>query len=597
VPNRLQGSLSPYLLQHATNPVDWWQWGPDALAEARRRDVPLLISVGYAACHWCHVMAHESFSDPEVAAAINAGTVPVKVDREERPDVDATYMRATVAMTGQGGWPMTVFAAPDGTPFHAGTYYPREHFLALLAAVDQAWTERRSAVLEQGAAVVQACVAGGIRLDDVTRVCPIGGPCPPVSPVEPQTLDMAAAALLRDADHVHGGFGGAPKFPNQPALAFLLAHHRRSGNGAALAATVRAAEGMAAGGIHDQLAGGFARYSVDATWTVPHFEKMLYDNALLLDTYLDLADITGRQRFADVADGIARFLVEDLGTPEGGFAAALDADTDGVEGATYVWTPAELTRILGPDDGAWAGDVFGVTPPGTFEAGTSVLQLPAEPADRSRFDRIRELLLTVRSERPQPLRDDKVVACWNGLAISALTRYGAARNAPWAEMAADRAAVLLRDLHVADGRVRRVSRGGRAGESLGLLEDHAAVAAAFLARSTSAGDDWATRAGELVQTIADRFTDPAGRLRDTADDAETLAFPTTELTDGPLPSGTALAADVLREYGRRTGDDRYDDLLWRTLAGASRIIGQHPRFAAGLATVAESAVVQDGIEG
>ncbi|WP_037362191.1 thioredoxin domain-containing protein [Nakamurella lactea] len=592
MPNRLRHSLSPYLLQHADNPVDWWQWGPDALAEARRRDVPLLISVGYAACHWCHVMAHESFEDSEVAAAINAHTVPIKVDREERPDIDSVYMQATVAMTGQGGWPMTVFAAPDGTPFHAGTYYPREQLLRLLAAVDEAWTHRRAEVLAQGNAIVDACSTGGPALTDVTRVCPVGGPCPPVAPVDSRKLDAAAAALLRDIDPVNGGFRGAPKFPTQPALQFLLAQHHRTGDGATLTAVARTGERMARGGIHDQLAGGFARYSVDATWTVPHFEKMLYDNALLLSTYLDLFEATGREYFGGVADGIARFLIEDLGTPEGGFAAALDADTGGVEGATYVWTPQQLSEVLGESDGNWAAEVFGVSPAGTFEAGSSVLRLPEDPLDAGLFSSVKKRLLAARRERPQPLQDDKVVACWNGLTIVALTRYATVRGSDLADAAAERAAELLRDVHLADGRVARVSRHGRVGTAAGILEDQAAVAGAFLARSRSAGgagEHWAAAARSVVDAMLAHFVDEAGRFQDTADDAEILAYARTDVTDGPTPSGTALAADVLLAFAAATGDAGFDDQLWRTLAGASEIISEHPRFAAGLAAVAERA--------
>ncbi|MDQ6659103.1 MAG: thioredoxin domain-containing protein [Actinomycetota bacterium] len=595
--NRLASSTSPYLLQHAQNPVDWWEWGSQALAEARRRDVPLLISVGYAACHWCHVMAHESFEDSEVAAAINAGTLPVKVDREERPDIDAVYMHATTAMTGRGGWPMTVFATPAGAPFYAGTYFAREHLLRLLAAVGEAWTHRRDEVIAQGSAVVQACASSELRPTDVSRVCPIGGPCPPVSPVDAAVLDKAADSLRSAHDTLNGGFGGPPKFPTQPALAFLLAHHRRTGDAGSLTVVSHTALRMARGGIHDQLAGGFARYSVDSSWTVPHFEKMLYDNALLLATYVQLWRATGEEFFGRVADGIARFIVDELGTPAGGFAAALDADapgTDGasVEGASYVWTPAQLIETLGSDDGRWAAEIFGVTESGTFEAGASVLQLPDDPDDAHRFADVRARLLVARRQRPQPLRDDKVVAAWNGFAITALTGYAAARAAAWADEAADRAARLLLELHVVQGRLRRVSRNGRVGTAAGILEDHAAVTTAFLARHTSVnGGPWLAAAGALVDTMSEHFTDEFGIFSDTADDAEVLAYRRTDLTDGPTPSGTALAIDALRRIQLVIGDEVASDLAWRTLAGSSALIADHPRFAAGLATVAEDWVV------
>ncbi|MGH8794493.1 MAG: thioredoxin domain-containing protein, partial [Stackebrandtia sp.] len=465
--NRLGKAMSPYLRQHAGNPVEWREWGAEALAEARRRDVPLFISVGYAACHWCHVMAHESFEDESVAEKVNAATVPVKVDREERPDVDAVYMQATVALTGQGGWPMTVFATPEGTPFYAGTYFPREHFLRLVDAVSDAWTRRRDDVLAQGNAIVEACAASGPRLADVTEACPIGGPCPPTPPVDEAVLDASAAAIRRSHDPVNGGFGDAPKFPTQPALAWLLDHHAATSEPDSLAVVRHTATRMARGGIYDQLAGGFARYSVDAEWVVPHFEKMLYDNALLLDLYRRLADGEDAELFDRVAGQTARFVVEDLGTPEGGFASALDADADGVEGSTYVWTPTQLREVLGEVDAEWAAEAFAVTPRGTFEHGASVLQLPREPDDPARFAEVASRLLAARGARPQPERDDKVVAGWNALAIKALLAYADGRDAPWAVEAAQRAARLLVDAHLTDGRLRRVSRDGVAGVAEG----------------------------------------------------------------------------------------------------------------------------------
>jgi uncharacterized protein YyaL (SSP411 family) len=590
--NRLGDALSPYLLQHADNPVDWWPWGEAALAEAKRRDVPLLISVGYAACHWCHVMAHESFEDESVAAIVNAETVPIKVDREERPDIDAVYMQATVAMTGQGGWPMTVFATPDGTPFFAGTYFPEPHFRQLLEAVKEAWTNRRDDVVSQGNAIVEACAAGGFTLADVRMSCPIDGPCPPVSPIDTDTLDAAAAALHKAYDPVNGGFGGSPKFPSQPALSFLLRHHDRTGDDTSVNIVAHTAQRMARGGMYDQLAGGFARYSVDAEWVVPHFEKMLYDNALLLDTYVDMHRRTGSEFFAAVADHTARFIVDDLATPQGGFAAALDADTGGVEGATYVWTPAQLVDVLGETDGQWAADIFDVTAHGTFEHGSSVLQLPADPNDRQRFAQIKERLLAARKQRPQPHRDDKVVAAWNGFAIAALSRYATHRAADWADAAAEQAARLLCDSHLVDGRLRRVSRDGRIGEAAGILEDHAAVALGFLARYTATGDHrWLDHARTLLDVMLARFTDELGNFHDTADDAETLVSRPSDPTDGPTPSGTALAVEALRAFHEATGDQTYQDDAWRALAATAPVIAGHPRFAAGLAGAAERMVV------
>lgn len=363
--NHLAGSTSPYLLQHAGNPVDWWPWGEEAFAEARRRDVPLLISVGYSACHWCHVMAHESFEDPGTARLMNEHFVNVKVDREERPDVDAVYMGATQAVTRQGGWPMTVFATPDGHPFYCGTYFPRPHFQRLLQEVHRVWTGDRESVLSQGAKVVEA-------LNDNTALP--SGPLP-----GPETLARAMDNLRESFDPVRGGFGGAPKFPPSMVLEFLL----RSGEREMSARTL---EAMARGGIYDQLGGGFARYSVDAGWVVPHFEKMLYDNALLLRVYTHWWKAGGGDLARRVALETADWLLREMTTPEGGFASALDADSEGVEGRFYVWTPDQLGEVLGADDGRWATGLFEVT--GTFEHGTSVLQLPRDPDDPARYERV-----------------------------------------------------------------------------------------------------------------------------------------------------------------------------------------------------------------
>ncbi|CAM3276286.1 thioredoxin domain-containing protein [Stackebrandtia soli] len=593
--NRLVGALSPYLQQHAGNPVDWWQWGEEALAEARRRDLPVLISVGYAACHWCHVMAHESFEDDEVAAKINALTVPVKVDREERPDVDSVYMAATVAMTGQGGWPMTVFAFPDGTPFYAGTYYPKDQFLRLLDAVHDAWTSQRPQLTAQGTAIVEACASSGPPLADVTQVCPIDGPCPPVSPVDEADLLAVLPALDAAFDERNGGFGRAPKFPNQPALAYLARLHDHNGDSRALEIAETCARRMARGGIYDQLAGGFARYSVDSTWTVPHFEKMLYDNALLLSTYTDLYRRTEDDFFRRVAEETARFVIDDLGTDNGGFASALDADTEGTEGATYVWTPEQLTDVLGDDDGAWAAETFGVTSDGTFEHGTSVLRLLGEP-DPARLADVRDQLAAARRGRPQPARDDKIVAVWNAFAVIALGAYAEATGDEWADSAADRAARLLADLHVDGDRLYRVSRDGRRGDSAGVLEDYAATVLAFASRGTrSAGDDadhWFRLADTLAESMTARFTADTGAFFDTAHDAEALVHRPSDTNDGPTPSGWALAVSALSGHAVWAGErgdsdaDRFHDTAWRGLAAVVPAIRQQPRFTAGLATAA-----------
>ncbi|GAB1645155.1 thioredoxin domain-containing protein [Krasilnikovia sp. MM14-A1259] len=581
--NRLGDATSPYLLQHAANPVDWWPWCDDAFAEAKRRDVPVLISVGYAACHWCHVMAHESFEDDEVAALVNDGFVAIKVDREERPDVDAVYMTATQAMTGQGGWPMTVFATPDGEPFFCGTYFPKPNFLRLLASVCTAWDEQRDGVLQQGAAVVQA----------IGRAHPAGGTDAPISA---DLLDTAAKRLTTEHDRQYGGFGGAPKFPPHLALLFLLRHHQRTGSAEALEIVRHTCEQMARGGIYDQLAGGFARYAVDQTWTVPHFEKMLYDNALLLRVYTQLWRLTGDEFARRIADETAAFLLRDLGTESGGLASALDADTDGVEGLTYAWTPAQLTEVLGERDGAWAADLFRVTGTGTFEHGTSVLVLgrdidAADPELVRRWRDVRARLLTARAARPQPARDDKVVAAWNGLAVTALAEHGAVTGASSSREAAVALAGVLADRHLVDGRLRRVSRDGVAGAPAGVLDDYGCVAEAFCAvHQITADGRWLQLAGRLLDVVLARFGAPGGGFHDTADDAEQLVTRPADPTDNATPSGLAAACAALIAYAALSGQTRYREAADAALATVGRVIGGHPRFAGYSAAAAEAAL-------
>jgi uncharacterized protein YyaL (SSP411 family) len=593
--NRLATATSPYLQQHADNPVDWWPWCDEAFAEARRRDVPVLVSVGYAACHWCHVMAHESFADEGVARLMNDNFVAVKVDREERPDVDAVYMTATQAMTGQGGWPMTVFATPDGTPFFCGTYFPRPNFLRLLQSVATAWRDQREAVVQEGAAVLEA--VGGAQA--------VGGPS---SPLTADTLDAAAGQLAEEYDAVHGGFGGAPKFPPHMNLLFLLRHHQRTGSARALEIVRHTCEAMARGGLYDQLAGGFARYAVDATWTVPHFEKMLYDNALLLRVYTHLWRLTGDRPAARVARDTARFLVEELQLPGHGFASALDADTDGVEGLTYAWTPAQLVEALGEDDGRWAADLFDVTDQGSFEHGSSVLRLArdvddADPAVRRRWSDVVARLLAARRDRPQPQRDDKVVAAWNGLAVTALAEFARAvrsagpdddpqltgRVADAAEAAVRHCAEYLARVHLVDGRLRRVSRDGVVGDPAGVLEDHGCVAEAFCAMHQVTGEGrWLELAGGLLEVALARFAAGDGGYYDTADDAERLVTRPADPTDNATPSGLSSLAAALVTYSALTGEPRYLEAAEAALATVAPIVGRHARFTGYAAAVGEA---------
>ena len=581
--NTLGLATSPYLRQHADNPVHWRQWTPQALADAAARDLPILLSVGYAACHWCHVMAHESFEDDVVAAVMNAGFVCIKVDREERPDIDAVYMNATVALTGQGGWPMTCFLTPDGRPFFCGTYYPKDAFLQLLSAISATWRDRRGEVEE-----ASGRIAGELR--QMAAGLPGGGP-----DVAPALCDHAIAVVLGDQDAVHGGFGGAPKFPPSAILEALLRNYERTGSPAALEAVARTGNAMARGGIYDQLAGGFARYSVDNAWVVPHFEKMLYDNALLLRAYAHWARRTGDQLARRVAAQTAGFLLDELA--DGAmFTSSLDADADGREGSTYVWTRAQLTELLGADDGPWAAEVFAVTESGTFEHGTSVLQFPTDPDDPQRVDRVRPALLAARLTRPQPGRDDKVVTSWNGLAITALAEAGVALGDPGLARAARDCAEALLDLHVVDGRLRRASLGGVVGDSAAILEDYAMLATGLLVLYQLTADDaWLTRATGLLDIALAHFADPQrpGRWFDTADDAEQLMLRPGDPLDGATPSGASSITEALLTAAHLVDGDRAE----RYLRAAADALGAHsvlleraPRSAGHWLAVAESAV-------
>ncbi|MYT68788.1 MULTISPECIES: thioredoxin domain-containing protein [unclassified Streptomyces] len=590
--NRLAGVTSPYLLQHADNPVDWWPWEPGAFEEARRRDVPVLLSVGYSACHWCHVMAHESFEDEATAALVNENFVAVKVDREERPDVDAVYMEAVQAATGHGGWPMTVFLTPDAEPFYFGTYFPPEprhgspSFTQVLQGVRDAWSERRGEVTE---------VAGKISADLAGREMTYGGTEVPGA----EELGQALLGLVREYDATYGGFGGAPKFPPSMVIEFLLRHHARTGAEGALQMAVDTCDRMARGGIYDQLGGGFARYSVDREFTVPHFEKMLYDNALLCRAYAHLWRSTGSESARRIALETADFMVRELRTNEGGFASALDADSEDpatgkhVEGAYYVWTPAQLTEVLGEEDGRLAARYFGVTEEGTFEEGASVLQLPRtdEVFDAAKVADIRQRLTAARAERPAPGRDDKVVAAWNGLAIAALAETGAYFGRQDLVDAAVCAGDLLVRLHMdPQARLSRTSRDGRAGANAGVLEDYADVAEGFLALASVTGEGvWLEFAGFLLDHVLDRFVDAeSGALHDTAVDAEQLIRRPQDPTDNAAPSGWTAAAGALLSYAAQTGSEPHRTAAERALGVVKALGPRVPRFIGNGLAVAEA---------
>ena len=584
--NRLKDSTSPYLLQHADNPVDWWPWCEAAFAEAARRDVPVMLSVGYAACHWCHVMAHESFEDPETAGLLNEHVVAVKVDREERPDVDSVYMTATQAMTGQGGWPMTVFMTPEKEPFFAGTYFPRDRFQQLILGVAQAWRTQRDGVTGQARHAAAALAENAAA---VTRA--LRGPAGPAGRDTRfrEVTQASVSALERDYDTAEGGFGRAPKFPPSMVLEFLLRHHHRTREPAALAVAEGTCEAMARGGMYDQLGGGFARYSTDSAWVVPHFEKMLYDNALLARVYLNLWRGTGSELARRVALETCTWLVRDMRTPDGGLAASLDADSEGEEGRFYVWRPAELTAVLGPEDGEFAARAFGVTETGTFERGASVLQRRAEPADPARFTRVQRTLLAARGERVRPGQDDKVVAAWNGLAISALAECGLLLGQPQLIETARGAATLLAEVHLKGNKLIRTSRGGYAGDTEGVLEDYACVAEGFGVLSGVTGQArWLTLAGRLLEVALGAFGDGAGGFYDTAADGESLFFRPADAADNATPSGTFAMAGALLSYAALTGSARHREAAEAALGVLPAIAARYPRAAGAGLAVAEA---------
>ncbi|MCQ4082242.1 thioredoxin domain-containing protein [Streptomyces sp. RB6PN25] len=597
--NRLADATSPYLLQHADNPVDWWPWCDEAFEEARRRGVPVLLSVGYSSCHWCHVMAHESFEDERTAAFLNEHFVSIKVDREERPDVDAVYMEAVQAATGQGGWPMTVFLTPDGEPFYFGTYFPPEPrhampgFRQVLEGVRTAWQDRQGEVSEVAARIVRDLAGRSIALQ--------GASAP-----GPAELSTALLQVSRDYDPSTGWFSGQNKFPQPMVVEFLLRHHARTGSEAALQMAEGVCEVMARSALYDQLGGGFHRYVLQqrpgGPW-VPHFEKMLYDNALLCRVYAHLWRATGSDLARRVALETADFMVRELRTEEGGFASALDADSDRPggghgEGAFYVWTPEELREALGAEDAEVAAEYFGVSGEGTFEEGASVLQLPeGELRDASRITSIRERLSAARERRPRPGRDDKVVAAWNGLAIAALAETGAYFDRPDLVRAAVDAADLLVRVHLdgsaetGSGRLARTSRDGAPGANSGVLEDYADVAEGFIALSAVTGEGvWLDFAGLLLDTVMRHFTADDGTLFDTADDAERLIRRPQDPTDNAAPSGWTASAAALLSYAAYTGSAAHRTAAERALGVVGALGGRVPRFIGWGLAAAEAAL-------
>jgi len=570
VPNRLAAESSPYLLQHKDNPVDWYPWGEEALTRAREEDRPLLVSIGYSACHWCHVMAHESFEDPAIAALMNERLVCVKVDREERPDVDAICMEACQAMTGHGGWPLNAFLTPEGVPFYAGTYFPPEsrHGLPswriVLDGVTEAWANRREEIREQGSRIVDALSASQ-RIE------------PSPEPIRGELIDQAVDSLRASYDRVNGGFGGAvvggrvggPKFPPASVIELLLARGEREMSLGTLAA-------MARGGIYDQIGGGFARYSVDATWTVPHFEKMLYDNALLARAYLHGWQVSGEERFRRVCCETLDWALREMQGPEGGFCAALDADSEGVEGKFYVWTEAEIRDALGSD--ALADQALDFFRPQPFEHALILEGRGPEPPPADLAE-IRSRLLDARSERVRPGLDDKRLTAWNALMITALAEAGAVLERSDYLKAADRcAAFVLRDLRDADGRLLRTWKDGR-GRIEAYLEDHAFLVEALLGLYEATGEPrWFAEARGLADAMIGRFSDgERGAFFTTASDHEPLAARRKDLEDSPIPSGNSAAAFGLLRLGLLAGEGSYERHALGVLRLLFGLAARHPQ--------------------
>jgi uncharacterized protein len=578
MPNRLSAETSPYLLQHAHNPVDWYAWGPEALERAKREDRPIFLSIGYAACHWCHVMERESFENPETAALMNRDFVSIKVDREERPDLDDVYMAAVQAMTGSGGWPMSVFLTPDLRPFFGGTYFPPDDrhglpgFPRVLASVADAYRSRRSEIEQQA----------GLLADHLRAQLSVNaGDRDP----ERRQLDAAVARIGASFDAVNGGFGSAPKFPAPMVIEFLFRSWHRSGDEAVLGMATRTLDAMGDGGINDHLGGGFARYSTDAQWLVPHFEKMLYDNALLAHAYVEAFRATGLDRYARVARETLDFMLAELLTDDGGFASALDADSEGVEGRFYVWPDDEFRRVLA-DAGVPAGDVqalattWGVSPAGNWE-GVNILHRPASGAgvaSSELLERGRAALLAARSLRTRPARDDKQLAAWNGLALRALGHAALVLREPrYADATRHLVAFTVEQLVRDEDRLWRTSREGRA-HTPGFCEDSMAVADGLLAAHAALGDaEPLLLARRLVDGALRDFWDAdAGTFVDTSDEHDRTVARPRGLVDNAVPSANSMAADVLQRIALLTGEDVYADRARSILRAVAPALDRQP---------------------
>jgi uncharacterized protein YyaL (SSP411 family) len=580
--NHLVGETSPYLLQHVDNPVDWYPWGDEAMALAREQDKPILLSIGYAACHWCHVMAHESFEDEATAAQMNADFINVKVDREERPDVDSIYMQAVTAMIGRGGWPMTVFLTPEGKPFYAGTYFPDEprhgmpSFRQILTGVKQAWDDDRESVLSSASEVAEqlrTLSSVALEADAVTE----------------DVLRAAVRGLAGNFDAMSGGFGGAPKFPQPMTLEFLLRRHLRDPDSDALAMAEKTLDEMAQGGMYDQVGGGFARYSVDAQWLVPHFEKMLYDNAQLARVYLHAWQITGNDLYRRVTEETLDYVLREMRDEEGGFYSSQDADSEGVEGKFYVWSASEIRDALGEEADLFMR-VYGVSEQGNWE-GHNVLHLRVEPtrlAERTgldpddlaaRLSAARAKLYDIRSKRIWPGIDDKVLTSWNGLMLAAFAEAGVAlRRRDYTDAARANAEFLYRTMRAESGRLFRTWKAGSRAKYNAYLEDYAYLAEGLLALYEATFDErWVSWARELAGLMVIHFNDENnGGFFDTSDDHEQLIHRPKDLQDNAVPSGSSVAATVLLKLSLLTGNQDYWRLAERSVETMTKLMRQYP---------------------
>jgi hypothetical protein len=598
--NRLARESSPYLLQHADNPVDWFPWSQEALQLAREQDKPIFLSIGYSACHWCHVMAHESFESHETAAIMNQHFVNIKVDREERPDLDRIYMNAVQAMTGGGGWPMSVFLTPDGRPFYGGTYFPptRRHglpsFSQVLLAVANGWQNRRQELLDSSQRILEA-LEGPEQHQDSAEL-------------DPRTLDLALQNTWRSFDREHGGWGAGPKFPQPMVLEFLLRYHHSTGDSRALAMATQTLQAMARGGMYDQLGGGFHRYSVDGRWLVPHFEKMLYDNALLAPVYLHAWQATGEPFYRAIAEEILDYVMREMTDPLGGFYATQDADSEGQEGKFFLWTVDEVRAVLG-DEAERFVDAYGMIERGNASTGSAhgfegknILELKGSYEERQALAEARQKLVEVRQQRTHPGRDEKVLTSWNGLMLAAFAQAARALGRDdYLRVAERNADFLLRELQKPDGRLWRTYRDGKARLN-GYLQDYAHLANGLLKLYQATFDTrWFLAARELAEKMIAHFSAPGGGFFDTSDDHEQLITRPQELQDNAVPSGNAMAACALLRLAELAVEPRYAQLARGSLEQVQPLLGRYPlgfgqwlvALDAALATTRQVAIVGD----